>query len=46
LYGRERDEFLESTQERDASITAEVVKAKVLAKVTFAVSKKDLACVF
>jgi hypothetical protein len=34
-------EFLESTQERDASITAEFVKAEVLAKVTFAVTKKD-----
>jgi hypothetical protein len=29
-------EFLESTQERDASVTAEFVKAKVLANVTFA----------
>jgi hypothetical protein len=29
-------EFLESTQERDASVTAEFVKAEVLAKVTFA----------
>jgi hypothetical protein len=29
-------EFLESKQERDASITAEFVKAEVLAKVTFA----------
>jgi hypothetical protein len=33
--------FLESTQERDASITAEFVKAEVLAKVTFAMSEKD-----
>jgi hypothetical protein len=31
-------EFLESTQERDASVTAEFVKAEVLAKVTFAMS--------
>jgi hypothetical protein len=30
--------FLESTQERDASVTAEFVKADVLAKVTFAMS--------
>jgi hypothetical protein len=36
-------EFLESIQERDASITAEFVKAKVLAKVTFAMSEKDPA---
>jgi hypothetical protein len=36
-------EFLESTQERDASVTAEFVKAEVLAKVSFAVSKKDPA---
>jgi hypothetical protein len=34
-------EFLESTQERDASVTAEFVKAEVLAKVTFAMSEKD-----
>jgi hypothetical protein len=34
-------EFLESTQERDASGTAEFVKAEVLAKVTFAMSEKD-----
>jgi hypothetical protein len=34
-------EFLESTQERDASVTAELVKAEVLAKVTFAMSEKD-----
>jgi hypothetical protein len=34
-------DFLESTQERDASITAEFVKAEVLAKVTFALSEKD-----
>jgi hypothetical protein len=36
-------EFLESTQERDASVTAELVKAEVLAKVTFAISEKDPA---
>jgi hypothetical protein len=36
-------EFLESTQERDASITAEFVKAEVLAKVTVAMSEKDPA---
>jgi hypothetical protein len=36
-------EFLESTQERDASVTAELVKAEVLAKVTFAMSEKDPA---
>jgi hypothetical protein len=36
-------EFLEFTQERDASVTAEFVKAEVLAKVTFAMSKKDPA---
>jgi hypothetical protein len=35
--------FLESTQERDASVTAEFVKAKVLATVTFAMSEKDPA---
>jgi hypothetical protein len=33
--------FLESTQERDASVTAEFVKAKVLTKVAFAMSEKD-----
>jgi hypothetical protein len=33
--------FLESTQERDASVTAEFVKTEVLAKVTFAMSEKD-----
>jgi hypothetical protein len=38
--------FLESTQERDASSTAEVVKAEVLAKVTFAMSEKDSALRF
>jgi hypothetical protein len=36
-------EFLESTQEHDASFTAEFVKAEVLAKVTFAMSEKDPA---
>jgi hypothetical protein len=36
-------EFLESTQERDASVTAEFFKAEVLAKVTFAMSEKDPA---
>jgi hypothetical protein len=36
-------EFLESTQEHDASVTAEFVKAEVLAKVTFAMSEKDPA---
>jgi hypothetical protein len=36
-------EFLESTQERDASVTAEFVKAEVLAKVTFAMPEKDPA---
>jgi hypothetical protein len=34
-------EFLESTQEHDASVTAEFFKAEVLAKVTFAMSEKD-----
>jgi hypothetical protein len=36
-------EFLESTQERDASVTAEFVNAEVLAKVTFAMSEEDPA---
>jgi hypothetical protein len=36
-------EFLETTQESDASFTAEFVKAEVLAKVTFSVSEKDPA---
>jgi hypothetical protein len=36
-------EFLESSQERDASVTAEFVKAEVLAKKTFAMSEKDPA---
>jgi hypothetical protein len=31
-------EFLDSTQERDASVTAEFVKVEVLAKVTFTMS--------
>jgi hypothetical protein len=35
--------FLESTQERDASVTADFVKAEMLAKVTFAMSEKDPA---
>jgi hypothetical protein len=34
--------ILESTKERGTSVTAEFVKAKVLATVTFAVSEKDL----
>jgi hypothetical protein len=34
-------EFLESTQEHDASVTAEFVKAEVLAKVTSAMSDED-----
>jgi hypothetical protein len=34
-------EFLASTQKRDASVTAEFVKAEVLAKVTSAMSEKD-----
>jgi hypothetical protein len=36
-------EFLESTQECDASVTAEFVKAEVLMKVTFAMSERDPA---
>jgi hypothetical protein len=36
-------DFFESTQERDASVTAEFVKAEVLAKVMFAMSEKDPA---
>jgi hypothetical protein len=31
-------DFLESTKERDASVTAEFIKAEVLAKVSFAMS--------
>jgi hypothetical protein len=34
-------EFLESSQECDGSVTAEFVKAKVLAKMAFAMSEKD-----
>jgi hypothetical protein len=33
-------EFLESTQERDASVTAEFIEAEELAKVTFVMSEK------
>jgi hypothetical protein len=36
-------EFLDSTQERDASVIADFVKAEVLAKVTFAMSERDPA---
>jgi hypothetical protein len=36
-------EFLKSTQERDASVTAEFFMAEVLAGVTFAMSEKDPA---
>jgi hypothetical protein len=36
-------EFLEFTEERDASVTAEFVKAEVLANVSFAISAKDPA---
>jgi hypothetical protein len=36
-------EFLDSTQERDASVTAEFVKAEVLAEVSFTMSEKDPA---
>jgi hypothetical protein len=36
-------EFHKSTQERDASFTAEFVKAEVLAKVTFAMSENESA---
>jgi hypothetical protein len=36
-------EYLESKQERDASVTAEYVKAEVLAKVPFSMSEKDPA---
>jgi hypothetical protein len=35
--------LFESTQKRDASVTAEFVKAEVLAKVMFAMSLKDPA---
>jgi hypothetical protein len=34
-------EYLESTQERDASVTAEFFKAEELAKVTFEMPEKD-----
>jgi hypothetical protein len=34
-------EYLESTQKQDASVTAEYVKADVLAKVSFTMSEKD-----
>jgi hypothetical protein len=37
-------QFLESTQGRDASVTAEFVKAEVLAKVAFAMSEKEPVC--
>jgi hypothetical protein len=36
-------EYLEPTQERSASVTAEYVKAKVLAEVTFTMSERDPA---
>jgi hypothetical protein len=36
-------EFLESTQERSASVTAEYDKAEVLAKVSFTMSEKNPA---
>jgi hypothetical protein len=36
-------EYLESTQERSTSVTAEYVKAEVLAKMSFAMSEKDPA---
>jgi hypothetical protein len=36
-------EYLESTQERSASVTAEYVKAEMLAKVLFTMSEKDTA---
>jgi hypothetical protein len=36
-------EFLETTQEHDASVTADFVKAEVLAKLTLAISEKDPA---
>jgi hypothetical protein len=37
-------EFLESTQERDASVTAECVKAEVLAKVTSLCRRRIRRC--
>jgi hypothetical protein len=36
-------EFLESTQERVATVTAEYIKAEVLAKVTFTMSENNPA---
>jgi hypothetical protein len=36
-------EFLESTQERDASVTSKYVKNEMLEKVSFGMSEKDLA---
>jgi hypothetical protein len=36
--------ILESTQELDSSVTAEFVKAELLAIVTFAMSEKDPTC--
>jgi hypothetical protein len=36
-------EFLESTKERESSVTAEFVKVEVLAQVTFVMSEKDPA---
>jgi hypothetical protein len=35
--------YLESTQEREASVTAEYVKTEVLAKVSFTMSEKNPA---
>jgi hypothetical protein len=37
-------EFLESTQERDTSVTAEFVQAEVLAKVKFACRRRIRRC--
>jgi hypothetical protein len=34
-------EYLGSTQEREASVTADFFKAEVLAKVSFTISEKD-----
>jgi hypothetical protein len=34
-------DYLESTQERDASVRAEFIKAEVLTKVSFTISEKD-----
>jgi hypothetical protein len=43
-YSEERVmKYLESTQERDASVKAEFIKAEVLAKVSFTMSEKHLA---